>query len=383
LEDVRLDSGCLLMMLVKRLVFDDYALVDVLLDSLDEEDVYEIGSRVTHVVVHRLRELLSGDLVAMLDALVEDSLSGWPPLSPLPSGKSHRFDDGSTTEERWRHGVARLETEVDSLLARDDYFSRLGRSCLRQREVFSLIRVGYRAVTQGGVVIPSDLPLGVDLPLVTARQVGAELDGGVVDSLFELLALPARGQVAAVHHANGRLISVLPLKGIGGDDSDALATIAADRQAGLDAQERLTMTWRNLDELLERSVNGWALKSAASQLARNFYRDNILRIAMAMTIGGGTDMKEILRQVDSVLAEDSLIDVIGPVDLRKYAALSLVASSAPNRDGVDTLLGLVGEQYGLVWGLGDFEAPTRSALAATFRSKVLNWIGPDLLLPLL
>ena len=388
-QDSRLFSGCLLIMLVKTLLFNDYALVDVLLESLDGSHRHtDVASRITNVIAHRLRELLAGDISAMLDEITRRALDGSAAdlAMPLPSGMpTPVFEDGTNLADRWRRGVARLAEETSALTSGSGTGAEMARLILHQREVFVLFRSEYACVTRNGFLLPeNERGEYQEFPLVTADSVGLA-DGARADAVFEVVIFPARGRLVAIHYVDDKLVSRMPLRVVGGSDADAAVDqVISNRAAAIAEQRKLAATWAGLGELVERTLGGRALRDAAQTVGRGFYQSNILRIGLAMFLSGydhrAADMAGVVRDVDALRARLSFLDIVGPGRLRKAAAVTLVAPFAIGRKDTDTLLRAVGEQYELDWDLDAVEAEMLRSDARVLGRGVFDWLG-DLLLP--
>jgi hypothetical protein len=388
--DSRLFSGCLLMMLVETLIFNDYALVDVLLDSLDSKYSHtDVASRITNVINHRLRELLAGDLSAMLDEITARALgeSTAGPAVPLPSGRlAPDLEDGTNLADRWHQGVARLAAETLALTSGSGANAEMARLVLQQREVFVLFRSEYKCVTRNGFLVPAnERGEYQEFPLVSADEVSLAPDGASADAVFEVVVLPARWQLVAIHYVNDQFVSSMPLRVMRGLAEDAeVEDVISNRAAAVAEQRRLASTWANLGELVERTLDGVALRDAAQMVGRDFYQSNILRIALAMFLSGSgegsKDMTDVLQDVDALRNRISFLDIAGPERLRKAATATLIAPFAVGREDVNTLLEAVGEQYEVDWRLDEVEADLLGPDASVLGRGVFDWRG-ELLLP--
>lgn len=389
--DSRALSGCLLILLLQSLIFYDYALVNVLLEALDPgQDHIEIASRITGVISYRLRELLIGDLSAMLDEVTKRGLgtsesSSLQPL-PLPSGvQSYTLDDGTTVSARWTRGIRRLSHETSMILNGSEYMAEMGRLCLSQREVFVLFRSDFDCATRNGFVVAvTDDP--IEYPVVTAELVGLEEDGASARGRFEILIFPGRGQLVAIHYIDDKLVRYSTLRNVGGIAEDPDVKRAVEMRAdAIKAQQNLASTWRNLGELTGRTVDGLTLKIAATEIARDFYQSNILRIGLGMLIQGSSpeaiDTPEAIRQADAVRVMGSFLDIVGPGNLRKLAALSLIPPFSASRSDVKELFRAMGEEYDMDWDLDSFESTMFQSEANVLARGVLDWLADTLLLP--
>lgn len=390
-SESRLFSGCVLILLIKTLVFDDYALADVLLESLDSGYSHtDVASRITNVIAHRLRELLGGDVSAMIDEVIARALgeSASDSTVPLPSGVPDEvLEDGTNLADRWRRGVARLDAETSALTSGETADADVASLVLRQREVFVLFRSEYPCITRNGFLVPkNEAGEYQEFPLVSAERVGLEPDGASADAVFEVVIFPARWQLVAIHYVNDELVDMWPLRVVGdGSNADAaIAEVVANRAEAVAEQRKLASTWAALGELVERTLDGVALRDAAQMVGRNFYQSNILRIGLAMFLGGSSevedDTEDVLGRVDALRERMSFLDIVGPGRLRKAAAATLAAPFAIGRGQVATLLRDMGEQYDMDWNLDALEAEMLGPDTSVLGRGVFDWLG-DLLLP--
>ena len=254
-SESRLFSGCVLIMLIETLMFNDYALVDVLLESLDSGYSHtDVASRITNVIAHRLRELLGGDVSAMVDEVVARALgeSNADSTVPLPSGvQAAVLEDGTNLADRWRRGVDRLEAETAALTSGASAEAEIARLVLQQREVFVLFRSEYACVTSNGFLVPKNERREYqEFPLVSAEKVGLEPDGASADAVFEVVIFPARWQLVAIHYVNDQLVDKWPLWVIGGSHENvAIEQVVANRAVAVAEQRKLASTWEALSEL--------------------------------------------------------------------------------------------------------------------------------------
>lgn len=389
-SESRLFSGCVLIMLIETLMFNDYALVDVLLESLDSGYSHtDVASRITNVIAHRLRELLGGDVSAMVDEVIARALgeSASDSTVPLPSGVPPAvLEDGTNLAGRWRSGVARLAAEVSALTFGDSAEADTAHLILQQREVFVLFRSEYACITSNGILVPkNERGEYQEFPLVSAERVGLEPDGASADAVFEVVVFPARGQLVAIHYVNDQLVDKWPLRVFGGSNEDAaIEQVVANRAAAVAEQRNLASTWAALGELAERTLDGVALRDAAQIVGRDFYQTNIVRTGLAMFLSGSSearsDMAEVMRRVDALRERMSFLDIVGPGRLRKATAATLAAPFAIGRAEVATLLRDVGEQYHMDWNLDAVETEMLGPEASVLGRGVFDWLG-DLLLP--
>jgi len=373
-EDIRIAQSDALVMLVRELFFGDYALVDVLLDALDSQsDPYYLSGRITQTVVHRLRELLAGDLPAMLDQVLDPD--GNRGAAPLSSGYPGRLEDGSSLERRWWSGLERLEAQVGASHSEDDDFSQLAALSFQHREIFVLYRSRFPCITRNGLV-QADTTEPKEFPLITAANAGLPPDGAKARAMHEVIIYPFRGDVVSVYNLNGRLVDWFPLRVADGMRSGLVHRTVGSRTTAVQAQSQLLDTWTNLRALLKRDIEASAHLNAARKVANDFYRKNFLHLAMLL-LGSGDEQK-----ARRMLAEEDLVGAIGSADtVRQVAALSLLAEMYVGREDISTVLSAVGLQYGQRWDLASLERHLLVNERRLLGERIVSWLGDDLLVP--